>query len=94
LVAFGETSISACDDSIPRKQLLRWVTRQTPTGANAQLKQNKNAPTFRPGKDWPPPGSRTRITSRPINRFFFKHNAVKHTPQCNQVSVPKSLPVL
>jgi len=26
LVAFGETSISACNDSIPRKQRLRWAT--------------------------------------------------------------------
>jgi len=26
LVAFGETSISACNDSIPRKQLLPWAT--------------------------------------------------------------------
>jgi len=26
--------------------------------------------------------------------FCFKHNAVKHSPQCNQVNVPKSHPVL
>jgi len=31
LVAFGETSISACNDSIPRKQRLRWATPQTST---------------------------------------------------------------
>jgi len=28
---FGETSISACNDSIPRKQRLRWATPQTST---------------------------------------------------------------
>jgi len=31
LVAFGETSISACNDSISRKQRLRWATPQTST---------------------------------------------------------------
>ena len=29
MVAFGETSISVCNDRIPHKQLLRWATPQT-----------------------------------------------------------------
>ena len=37
-VAFGETSIFACNDSIPRKQLLRWATPQTSILVPAQAK--------------------------------------------------------
>jgi len=40
LVVFGETSISACNDRITRKQRLRWATPQTSTSGSYDGKHN------------------------------------------------------
>jgi len=48
LVAFGETSISVCNATIPRKQRLRWATPQTSTlGSYTKRKPLQQQALFR-----------------------------------------------
>ena len=52
LVAFGENSISTCNDDLPRKQPLRWATPQTytlvpQTGNSIRTKTETNSRHYR-----------------------------------------------
>jgi len=57
LVAFGETSISACNNRITRKQRLRWATPQTSTLVSLH---QKKTPTLVPKPRKPYIGSSDR----------------------------------
>jgi len=48
LVAFGKTSISAYNDSIPRKQRLRWATPQTSTLGSYTKRKTLHSEQARP----------------------------------------------